>query len=244
MLRLTRHVRLPLHDSDMTQPYNRRQLRALQATLDERYPKLPREEADHWLRRYQEGRSPYSRIRRHVIGAQLDCIVALALHLGLRRCEVARLTVDDIHPYNAGVLVRHRTGSLDGAREVPWTSRAHFAAEQWLLCRSYLGTEHERAWLNLHAAPTAPLPMSVHTFNRVLTTYVGPWNFARLRVTSAVAWSRCGLPPERLRELLGLARIQDVLCYLQPVPTGTLERDIDRLNGDFIRLVQEVPVAA
>jgi hypothetical protein len=45
----------------MPQPYNRTQLRALQATLDEGWPKLPREEAEKWLRGYPEGRSPYSR---------------------------------------------------------------------------------------------------------------------------------------------------------------------------------------
>jgi hypothetical protein len=97
----------------------------------------------------------------------------------------------------------------------------------------------------LHAGPTANLPMTVHAFNRVLSTYVGPeWNFARLRVTSAVLWTRCGLPLERLRELLGLARVEDVLPYAQLAVTGSLERDVDRLNGDFIRLAHEVPLAA
>jgi hypothetical protein len=66
----------------VTEPYNRTQLRALQATLDERWPKLPREEADRWLHRVKEGRSPYSRVRVHAIRCQLDCIVALALQLG------------------------------------------------------------------------------------------------------------------------------------------------------------------
>jgi site-specific recombinase XerD len=227
------------------QPYGRTQLRALQATLGERWPKLPREEAEKWLTRYKEGRSPYSRVRVHAISTQLDAIIALALHLGLKRSEIFRLSVDDAHFENAAVLVRHRSGDTSLARETPWTSRAHFALERWIKCRSYLGAEHDRLWLNLHTSPTANSPMTVHTFNRVLSTYVGPeWNFARLRVTSAVLWTRCGLPLERLRELLGLARIEDVLPYTQLAVTETLERDIDRLNGDFIRSAQEVPLAA
>lgn len=224
----------------MPQPYRRTELRKLWATLDERWAKLPPEEANKWLQRFMEGRTPYSRIRTHVIRAQVDCIVALALHLGLGRGEVFRLTVDDIHPYNAGVLVRGRTGSLDSAREVPWTGPAYSAANEWLACRSYLvGLEHKRVWLNLHARPTARLPMSAHTFNRVLASYLGPeWSFQRLRATSAVAWARCGLPLERLRELLGLAHIEDVLPYAQLAVTGSLERDMDRLNGPFMHIVQ------
>jgi integrase len=226
------------------EPYNRTQLRALQTTLDQTWPKLPREEAERWLARYNEGRSPYSRVRVHAISTQLDAVVALALHMGLRRGEIFRLSVDDAHFDNAGVLVRHKSGDLDLAREAPWTSRAHFAVERWIRCRSYLGAEHDRLWLNLHAVPGS-LPLTRWTFNKLLVTYLGEeWSFSRLRATGAVAWSRVGLPPERLRELLGLARIQDVLCYLQAVPTGTLERDMERLNGDFIRQLQEVPLAA
>jgi integrase len=229
----------------MTQPYNRNELRALQATLDQRWPKLPREEAEKWLPRVKEGRCPYSRVRVHAISCQLDAIICLSLHLALRRSEIFRLTVNDLHTDNAGVVAGRMAGSLDGARMVPWTSRAYYAVDKWLECRFYLGAEHDRPWLNLHSAPAAHLPMTRWTFDKLLATYVGSdWSLSRLRLTSAVAWSRVGLAPERLRELLGLARIQDVLCYLQPVPTGSLERDVDRLNGDFIRQLQQVPVAA
>jgi integrase len=226
----------------MPQPYTRPQLRALQATLGERWPKLPREEAEKWLPRYNEGRSPYSRVRVHAISAQLDAIIALALHLGLRRGEIFRLSANDLHYENAYVVARDRTGELRG---VPWTSRAHFAVHNWLRCREYLGADHDRPWLNLHSAPTARLPMARWTFDKLLGVYVGSeWTYSRLRVTSAVLWARCGLPLERLRELLGLARIEDVLPYAQLAVTGSLERDVDRLNGAFIRLAQEVPLAA
>ena len=223
----------------MAQPYTRTQLRALQATLNER-AKLPLEEAEKWLPRFQQFRSPYSRIRVHAIRCQLDCVVSLALHLGLRRGELYRLCLDDIDPYNAGVLVRHKNGSLDGAREVPWTGPAWSAADEWLRCRSYLvGLEHKNTWLNLHARPTMRSPMKRFTFNKLLVTYLGPeWSFARLRATSAVAWSRVGLAPVRLRALLGLRRLEDVTPYLELAVTGTLERDMMRLNGPFMHIVE------
>jgi hypothetical protein len=36
----------------------------------------------------------------------------------------------------------------------------------------------------------------------------------------------------------------DALIYAQPATTGSLEQHVDRLNGDFMRLAQEVPLAA
>jgi len=224
----------------VVEPYNRTQLRALQSVLDQRWPKLPREEAEKWLRRYKDARSPYSRVRVHAISCQLDAIVSLSLHLVLRRSEVFRLTVNEVHPDNAGVVVRPDRESWQGARMVPWTSPAYDAVDQWIRCRAFLGADDEqRPWLNLHAAPTAHLPMTIHTFHRVLTTYLGPeWSFSRLRATGAVAWSRVGLGPERLRELLGLRRIEDVLPYTQFAVTGSLERNMSRLNGPFLHLVQ------
>ena len=59
------------------QPYNQTELRTLRATLDERWPKLPGEDADRWLRRVKDARSPYARVRVHAIRCQLDCIIAL-----------------------------------------------------------------------------------------------------------------------------------------------------------------------
>jgi integrase len=175
-------------------------------------------------------------VRVHVISHQLDAIVALALHLGLRRGEIFRLSVNDLHYENAYVVVRNQTGELRG---VPWTSRAHFAVHNWLKCREYVGADHDRPWLNLHAAPTAHLPMTRWTFDKLLSVYVGPeWSYARLRTTAAMAWARAGLGPERLRELLGLARIEDVLPYMQLAVTGSLERDMTRLHGPFMHLIE------
>src|SRR6266550_6168718 len=62
----------------MPEPYNRTQLRELRTRLDERWPRLPLDEAEKWLPRFKEERSPYSRVRCHGVRLQVDCIVALA----------------------------------------------------------------------------------------------------------------------------------------------------------------------
>jgi hypothetical protein len=47
-----------------------------------------------------------------------------------------------------------------------------------------------------------------------------------------------GLAPVRLRALLGLRRLEDVTPYLELAVTGTLERDMLRLNGPFMHIVE------
>src|SRR5438445_8249276 len=98
---------------------------------------LPDEEAEKWLRRFQERRSPYARVRRHLIRRQLDAVVALALHLGLTRAQIFRLSVNDLHFENAAVVVRDRTGLSENAREVPLTHAARESIWYWLECRAY-----------------------------------------------------------------------------------------------------------
>jgi hypothetical protein len=95
-------------------------------------------------------------------------------------------------------------GRISELRGVPWSSRAHFAVHNWLKSRYYLRADHDRPWRNLHAAPSARLPMTRWTFDKLLGVYVGSeWSYSRLRITAAVMWARCGLPLERLRELQG-----------------------------------------
>jgi hypothetical protein len=156
----------------------------------------------------------------------------------MKRGEIFRATVHDIHYENLGAVVWDRTRSSDTAREVPWTGGAYSAVRAWLRCRDYLAADHDRPWLNLHAGPTAHQPMTRWSFDKLLGVYVGPeWTYSRLRVTSAVAWAKSGLPLERLREVLGLRRIEDVLPFAQLAVGGTLERDMARVAGPFMNSV-------
>jgi integrase len=225
------------------EPYNRTELRSLRATLDERWPKLPGEEADRWLRRVKDGRSPYA--RGHAIRCQLDCIIALALHLGLRRAEIFRLDIRCVHHDNNGVVVADPSGSFDGkAREVPLTDAARHAVHEWIACRYFLNAYHLGPWLNLHAERTRADPMTRHTFDKLLLTYLGPgWTLKRLRDTCAAAWVRSGMPLEYLRQLLGLSRIDDTLPYARLV-RGSLDGQMDKLDTIFTDFVQPVDIAA
>jgi integrase len=238
-------VRRGVHRGGVPKPYNRTELRNLRATLDERWPKLPAEEADRWLRRVKDGRSPYSRVRVHAIRCQLDCIIALALHLGLRRREIFRLDIRCVHHDNHGVLVADRSGSFDGkCREVPLTDAARCAVHEWIVCRYYLNADHQWPWLNLHAESTKSDALSRATFDKLLLTYLGPgWQLQRLRDTCAIAWVRSAMPLEHLRQLLGLSRIEDTLPYARLV-RGSFDGTMEKLDTIFTDLVEPDEIAA
>lgn len=164
-------------------PYRSSELRALRATLDARWPLLPDDESLFWLRRYRDGRSPYSRVRSHAIRAQLDAIIALALDLGLTRSEIHLLSVDDAHPDNEYVLVLDET-RRSARRSVDLTDSSRVMLTRWGDVRWFLGAQTRALWANTHAGPTAHLPMKTDTFNRLLHTYLGAdWELRRLRAT-------------------------------------------------------------
>jgi hypothetical protein len=64
-----RAIRAPTGSGARAQPHPYRpgELRELRRGLDRRWPKLPPDEAARWVARWQDGRSPYSRIRSHAI---------------------------------------------------------------------------------------------------------------------------------------------------------------------------------
>jgi site-specific recombinase XerC len=157
------------------QPYRRKEIKALWTTLDERWPTLPDDEAWHWIDRWREGRSPYSRIRSHAIHHQLAAVLALALNCGLRRAEIFRLDESFMHDENAGVVA---TGSDGEYREVPYTISARDLIGPWVRVRRAINPDHGRVWLSLWSGPTARQQMSEAAFNVMLTTYLGPWQFS------------------------------------------------------------------
>ena len=225
-------------------PYDRTELRTLRATINERWPKLQPDEALRWLRRVKEEKSPYSRVRVHAIRCQLDCVVALALHAGLRRAEIFALDTVCLHPANNGVVVLSKRGDLEIGREVPLTARAREAVKDWIECRWFLSPSDNQIWRSLHAESTMRDPMSQETFNALLRTYIGPgWTLKRLRDTCAAAWVRAGMPLEHLRKLLGLARIEDALPYARLV-RGSLDGSMETRDELFTSFVEPNRIAA
>jgi integrase len=136
-------------------PYTPEQIVELWSLLEARWPKLPPVEERRWLTRWQDGRSPYARVRVHAIRCQLDAIVALALHCGLRKTEILRLDERSMHPDNEGVVVWEGGEPWSGGyREVPYTDQARELIAPWVNLRSVIAPDHDRAWLNLHARTT------------------------------------------------------------------------------------------
>lgn len=185
-------------------PYSRKELRQLWALVDERWPKLDSAEAGKRAVRWRDSRCAYSRVRRHAIRLQLDAVVALALHGGLRRGEIFALNLHDLHPDNAYVVVWSGERWRSQAREVPFTVRMRERVGEWVEFRAGMAPDHDRPWLSLHAAKTAREPMKRYTFDKLLATHVGSeWGFQRLRDTAGVEWLRAGLTMVELQRLLG-----------------------------------------
>jgi site-specific recombinase XerC len=99
-------------------------------------------------------------------------IIALALHLGLRRAEIFALDIRCVHHDNHSVVVADPSGSFDGkCREVPLTDAARHAVHEWIVCRYFLNAPHVAAWLNLHSERTRADPMTRHTFEKLDTIF-------------------------------------------------------------------------
>lgn len=216
------------------QPYNQSELRELRLTLGERWPTLEGDEASYWVSRWQRGISPYSRVRPHAVRLQLDAIISLALHCGLHRAEILRLTEMWMHYDNVGVVVWERPGPWNAAhREIPYSERVRAVIWRWLEFRALIRPDHGSPWLNLWSSDAASQPLRPDPFNRLLRTYIGPhWSYRRLRDTCAVGWLNAGLPLEHVRRLLGLGFIEATLPYARLV-RGTLARRMERAEERF-----------
>jgi site-specific recombinase XerD len=221
-------------------PYTEDEIAELRAIVDERWPRLSATDARRWLVRWRDRRSPYSRIRVHAIRCQLDAIIALALHCGLRKAEILRLNERSMHTDNEGVVVWDERGPWEGDnREVPYSDEARVLIAPWMNLRAAIAPGHERPWLNLHAAPTVRQPMSEATFTRLLATYVGPgWTLRRLRDTCALGWVKERLPALELVERLGLAVSSiDPFLALAPITSDELREAAQATEAEFMRLV-------
>lgn len=219
-------------------PYTRKEIARMWAELDSEYPL-----DDHFVKRWREGRSRWPRVWRYAMRLQDEAIIHLCLFAGLRREEVFRLTVDDLHPDNAYIVVQ---GAAKGEgreyreREVPMPAALRGALVAWLDFRAMMGVTHNRPWLVLHprANPNSTIPatigdpLSFRNFKYILNGLGSGWSYHRLRHTYATESLRSGMPIENLKELLGHARIQQTLAYAKIVPQDN-ERHMRRTEQEF-----------
>lgn len=231
-------VKPPRHSGQVRpQPYRRKELHLLWEKLDERWPRLPADDARVRLGRLKRGTGSYQAVRTHVIGLQLQTVIELALHAGLRRREISRFDVDDLDYRNEYLVVWHGKRWQSAVRSVPFTPKLRDTVQAWLDTREQLGVSHDHAWLKLWAAPRAVEPLPHFTFDKLLATYVGKgWSLKRLRDSCAANWIKVGMPLGEVQELLGLASIREVLPYAGAVIRHT-DRRVDRLGLDFASAV-------
>jgi site-specific recombinase XerD len=215
------------------QPYTAKELRKFRHAIAVRWPTMDCVRAERFVRRWKNGASPYSRIRKHAIRLQLDAIVALALHGGLRRGEILALHLDDMHHDNAYIVVWSGKRWQSSNREVPFTDEARVSVKAWLEFRASMGVDHEHPWLNLWSAKSAREPIKPDAFAKLLSSYVGPGlSYRRLRHTCAVSWLRAGMELWEAQQLLGHADLKNTLPYGEAVETD-LEARIESLQGPF-----------
>jgi integrase/recombinase XerC len=215
--------------------YLPKELRFFREVINTRWPLMDDERARKFARRWQKGDTPYSRIRKHAIRLQLDAVISLALHGGLRRREIFALHVDDLHYDNAYIVVWSGERWNSSYREVPYTEEARSAVRAWLDFRACMGVKHGAPWLNLWAAKTAREPIKADAFAKLLSAYVAPsLSYRRLRHTCGIAWLKAGMKLWEVQRLLGHASLRDTLPYGEAVETS-LQGRIERHQGSFSR---------
>lgn len=210
------HVAAPRTSTghSMPKPYSKKELAQFRAELDAAWPES---ESKFWAR-WKRGTSPFRRIQRHAMRIQIEAIVALALHCGLRRQEIFEASLDDIHYDNAFIVVRHAKGDVDGSklREVPHTQTSREAVKAWIELRTILGPDHDRPWLSLAWESVALRPMRWTRFKGLLLT-IGKWQLHRFRHTAGTEWLRATRRLELVQKLLGHSSLQQTLAYAKLV---------------------------
>lgn len=219
-------------------PYSRKELDRFREALDERWPKVD----PKWWARWRRGTSRFRRIQPEAMRIQIEAIVALALHCGLRRDEIRTLAIDDFHYDNAYVVVRQRgerENGKDHHREVPHTRGSREAVRAWLELRAELDPKHDDPWLCLAHEAIATAPMRDERFRGLLTTIPrGPtedmshWRYHRFRHTAGTEWLRATKRIEIVQRMLGHSNIQQTLGYASIV-RDDLHEALGKAEGAF-----------
>lgn len=224
-------------------PYATAELKRFWSDLDDRWPQT----TPLKLRRFQKGTSPYRSVWRHAMRLQTQAVVSLALFGGLRNHEIRAAGMEDIHPDNDFIVVRHAKSSFgegNGYREVPYTEHGRALVGEWLRFRDLLlRPAHEEPWLVLtaNASPNGRIPS--HPLNPIsddgwknLLPAIGAWELHRFRHTAATEWLRAGVALEKVSRLLGHANITQTLGYTELV-RDDVARDVRAAEQSFVKAV-------
>lgn len=228
-------------------PYTTAEIAQMWETFDRRFePRV--KNLDRVIRWWVAGQRPWTRtLTRHAMRLQIEAVIMLALHSGLRRGEIYQCSLDDLHYDNLYIVVRHgHNGTGDGrTRQVPYTPEAREAVRQWIEFRTLMRPEHNRPWLTIHRYNGSERndALSFRAFESILSPLGPGWELHRLRHTCATERLRSGMPLEKLKELLGHANIQQTLAYAQ-ILKSDIYRDLEQTNDSFVRRVSRRRAAA
>lgn len=219
-------------------PYTRVEVACFWANLDERWPRL---ETDYFIRRFVKGTSPWRRVERHARNLQATAVVMLALTEGLRRNEILGITVDELAPQNAYLLVRgKRTDHREKRREVPYAPACRDAVVEWLAFRKLLKPRHRSPWLALERSQGKPnRPMTEDAFAGITSRIGDGYHLHRFRHTFATERARAGMPWPQLQRVMGHATLQQTLVYSELI-RDDLERAMEDSDVKFMAAVGRI----
>lgn len=226
--------------SSTPRPYSRREIEQMWRDLDTTYPRT----TDPMLRRWQRGTSKWPRVWRHGAGLQSEAILLLALHAGMRKDEIFRSEIDDIHYDNDYLVVYGAAKGSSGGdyrqREVAMTTELRAAIRAWFDFRTLMKLTHDRPWvvLNPRAHPNSTIPgslfdpMSERGMERVAKEIGRGYSLQRLRHTCATELLRAGVELENVSKFLGHASISQTLQYAKISPDD-VARSTRRAEATF-----------
>lgn len=217
-------------------PYNRVEMRRFWIALDAAWPVLPASgRGSRAITRWEKGQGGWRPVWKHAMRLQLNAMIRLALDCGLRRSEIYRLELADLHYDNEYLVVWRAAKGQRGVRvqqSIPMTIEVRQALYTWVEFRSKMKPGHTRPWLSCYG-PTSTQPMWWTRFQTLLQDTVGPeWAWHRLRHTCATEWLRAGMELEIVSRLLGHSNIQQTLCYAKIV-SGDVTRHMERHESTF-----------
>lgn len=217
-------------------PYTKNELRQFWVDLDAAYPINER-----ILRRFTKGqRTRWANVWRSLMHAQVNAIVHLALHGGMRHNEIFLADIDEIHYDNEYLVVANAARKNKDAevrsRHVPVTAGLESALREWLdlrpLALAFTRNRHTRPWVALEPHSFPGEPLTAKGFKKIMPS-IGPgYELHRMRHTCATEWLRSGMPLEQVQRLLGHSRLQQTLAYAEILP-GDLARHMGRSAVEF-----------
>jgi integrase len=230
-------------------PYSRDELKVLWAVLEERWPLTEEKWVDRWI----DGRTPWRRVRVHAERLQYEAIIACALYGGLRRNEIFRLELDDLHSDHCALPARSRKNP-DGVwvmRKVPIIEPMREAFDAWYRVREalqpHVTADPEAPWVRLHQFADFGIRLNegsrssegeLHLLRIHGRDYKGKlrWGFHRLRHTCATEMLRSDYKLHVVQQILGHASLQQTLRYAELLESDVL-RESDRVGARFARAI-------